>query len=331
MKIDAWSHFLSPSYVRHMEAGEQRGPVAFLLAQRALHDADARLRVMDAHADYRQILTPIPYLHVDPRLAGTALVDVIRRNNEDMAAIVAQHPDRFAGFAAATPITDADAACEEAIRSVRDLGALGVQLEADARNLPLHEDRYDPLFEAMEQRGACIWLHPVRTPASAGAPRETASWLLWQVFGWPTDTTITVAHLIFAGIYDRYPALKLIAHHGGGLIPHFSGRVELIPSLASIDPKTSEALARLRKAPVDYFRLLYADTALFGAPHGLRCVIDFFGADRVLFATDAPLDTRGGARSSPRRSPTSSAPSSLRVRAPRSSRAMPSACSGSMS
>jgi uncharacterized protein len=123
MKIDAWSHILSPSYVRHMEAGEQRGPGAFLLAQRPLHDVDARLRVVDAYGDYRQILTPIPYLHVDPGLAGRALVDLIRRNNEDMAAIVARHPDRFAGFAAATPIADADASCQEAVRSVRDVSS----------------------------------------------------------------------------------------------------------------------------------------------------------------------------------------------------------------
>lgn len=108
----------------------------------------------------------------EPGVAGGAqspsappLVEVVRRNNEEMAEMVAAHPDRFAGFVAATPVTDPDAVTEEAIRSVRELGAFGVQLDEDAINLPLHEDRYDPLFAAMEELRAGVWLHPFRTNA----------------------------------------------------------------------------------------------------------------------------------------------------------------------
>jgi aminocarboxymuconate-semialdehyde decarboxylase len=213
-----------------------------------------------------------------------------------MADMIAAHPDRFAGFVAATPVTDPDAAAEEAIRSVRDLGALGVQLEEDPINVPLHEDSYDPLFAAMEELRAGVWLHPFRNPGTPGSPAETAPFLLWQVFGWTVDTTITISRLIFAGIYDRHPDLKLIAHHGGGLIPHFSGRVEIMPALAHMDPSGSlgQALGRLKKEPIDYFRMLYVDTAMFGGQHGVRCVVDFFGSEQVLFGTDAPFDTQGG-------------------------------------
>jgi predicted TIM-barrel fold metal-dependent hydrolase len=294
--IDCWTHVLSPSYVARLEAGGGGGPGAFLLAQRALHDIDFRLRVMDGYEGYRQVLTPIPYLHVDPRLAGRELVDLVRRNNEEMAEVVQRHPDRFAGFAAATPVAEPDAATQEAVRSVRELGALGVQLEEDVVNLPLHEARYDPLFGAMDELGAAVWLHPCRTPATPGLPAETASFLLWQVFGWTFDTTITVSRLVLAGIYDRHPRLKLIAHHGGGMVPHFSGRIELMPALAGIDPRLGEALGRLEKAPVEYFGMLYVDTALFGAPHGVSCVLDFFGPERVLFGTDVPLDGQAGSR-----------------------------------
>jgi aminocarboxymuconate-semialdehyde decarboxylase len=268
------------------------------MAQRALHDIEFRLRVIDEYDDYRQILTPIPAMHVlgSPSSSAPTLVEVVRRNNEQMAEIVAAHMDRFAGFVAATPVTDPDAATDEAIRSVRELGALGVQLEEDAVNVPLHEPRYDPLFAAMEELRAGVWLHPFRTPATPGSPPETAPFLLWQVFGWTVDTTITISRLIFAGIYDRHPDLKLIAHHGGGLIPHFSGRVEIMPSFANLDPSGSlgEALGRLKKPPIDYFRMLYVDTAMFGGQHGVRCVVDFFGPERVLFGTDAPFDAQGG-------------------------------------
>jgi hypothetical protein len=72
-RIDIWTHILSPSYVRHLEAGAAQGPGAFLLAQRALHDVEVRLRTMEVYDDYRQVLTPIPHPHVDPRLAGPEL------------------------------------------------------------------------------------------------------------------------------------------------------------------------------------------------------------------------------------------------------------------
>jgi len=114
------------------------------------------------------------------------------------------------------------------------------------------------------------------------------------VFTWVFDTTITICRLIFAGIYDRYPCLRLIAHHGGGLIPHFSGRIATIPAFTELDPTLNDALERLQKPPIEYFKMLYVDTAMFGSPHGAQCVVDFFGADHVLFGTDAPFDARGG-------------------------------------
>ena len=301
MRIDIWTHILSPAYVEHLRAKHPRGRAPFLLAQRALHDIEFRLRVIDdqrRQGDYRQILTPMPApLVFDTHaIAGPKLARLVRRNNDELGEIAAQHPDSFAGFVAATPIADPDAATEEAIRCVTELGAFGVQLEADAANVPLHEHRYDSLFAAMDELGAGVWLHPCRTPGAPGFAPDTASFLLWQVFGWTLDTTITISQLIFAGIYDRHPYLKLIAHHGGGLIPHCCGRIEMMPRLAGLDPSGSltEALDRLEKEPIDYFRMVYVDTAMFGGHNGVKCVVDFFGPDRVLFGTDAPLDAHAG-------------------------------------
>jgi aminocarboxymuconate-semialdehyde decarboxylase len=298
MRIDAWTHVLSATYLRQIEEAGSAAPGAayFLLANRALYDLDRRFEVMDRFSDYRQIVTPVPgpHAHVQ-RDGGRALVDLVRRNNEDMAETVRQHPDRFAGFVAATALSDPDAATEEAVRAVRELGALGVQLEEDANNFPIHESRYNPLFAAMEDLDAGVWLHPFRTPATPGIPQESAPFVLWQAFTWVFDTTITISRLIFAAIYDRHPRLKLIAHHGGGMIPHFSGRIEMIPSFTGLDPRLNEALGQLQKPLIEYFKMLYVDTAMFGSPHGLTCVVDFFGADHVLFGTDTPFDTRGGA------------------------------------
>lgn len=304
MMIDAWTHLLSPTYRRRLEEAGARTPGAgsFLLANRALYDLDLRFAVMDRYGAYRQILTPVPgpHAHVAHAVVAhaadrQALVDLVRRNNEEMAEIVGRHPDRFVGFAAATPLADPDAATAEAARAVDDLGALGVQLEEDLITFPLHEARYDPLFAAMEARGAAIWLHPFRTPASPGYPPEMAPFLLWQVFGWTVDTTITVARLIFAGLYDRHPRLTLIAHHGGALLPHFSGRIAMMPDFTGLDATLAEGLARLQKTPLEYVKMLYVDSAMFGSAHGVACVVDFFGPERVLFGTDTPFDTQGGA------------------------------------
>ena len=295
MKIDIWTHFLSPAYVHQLEAASGgRGFGSFLLANRALHDLDQRFEAMDRFGDYRQILTPVPGPQVYASLDGDSIADLVRRNNEEMAETVSRHADRFVGFAAATPVSDPDAAAHEAARAVRDLGALGVHIEEDAVGLPLHEDRYDPLFAAMERLGAAVWLHPFRSPATPGLPKEITPFLLWQVFGWPFDTTITIFRLIFAGLYDRHPGLKLVAHHGGGLIPHFSGRIEKMLGHTGLDASSGEALERLRNEPIEYCRMLYVDTAMFGSPHGVECVTRFFGTNHVLFGTDTPFDGSGG-------------------------------------
>jgi len=300
MRIDAWTHLLSPAYVEQLKRREPRGRASFFLAQRALHDVDLRLRTIDDHAGYRQVLTPLP----GPLVFETGITpaELARENNDQLAEIVERHPDQFAGFAAATPLTDPDAATAEAIRAVTDLGALGIQLEADAVNLPLHEPRYEPLFAAMDELGAAVWLHPCRTPGRPGVAADTAPFLLWQILGWTFDTTITISQLIFAGIYDRHPDLKLIAHHGAGLIPHFSGRLEMMPLLAGLDPTGSlgQALDRLQNEPTDYYKKLYVDCAMFGSEHAVRCVVDFFGPDRVLFASDTPFDGQAGSYFIPR-------------------------------
>lgn len=294
MKIDAWTHILSPAFISELERASGRPVAHFLLSQPALCDLDVRRRLIEEQPHYRQVIAPIPGPHVSPDFSQPAFAELARRNNEEMAEMVAKHRDQFAGFVAATPLANPDAAAEEAERSVRQLGALGVQLEEDAVNLPLHEERYEALWKTLEEVGAGAWLHPQRSPNTPGFPAETSPFLLWQVFTWPFDSTITIARLVLSGIFDRHPNLKLVAHHGGGMIPHFSGRIDMLPRYAGMDPGIAEGLARLARPPIDYFRMIYVDTAMFATPHGCRCTVEFFGVDHVLFGSDAPFDTVGG-------------------------------------
>src|SRR5436305_896995 len=116
---------------------------------------------------------------------------------------------------------------------------------------------------------------------------------MWWCFGWPYETSVAMARLVFSGVFDRHPKLKIVTHHlGGGMIPFFDGRIgtgmEVLGSRTS-DEDYSKVLSSLKRPHLDYFHEFYADTALFGAGNGLACGLDFFGTDRVVFSTDAPL------------------------------------------
>jgi aminocarboxymuconate-semialdehyde decarboxylase len=116
---------------------------------------------------------------------------------------------------------------------------------------------------------------------------------MWWCFGWPYETTVAMARLVFSGVFDRHPRLKIITHHlGGGMIPYFDGRIG--PGMAVLGSRTTEedhtkVLSQLKRPHLDYFKEFYADTAMFGGRYGLPCGLEFFGADKVVFATDAPL------------------------------------------
>jgi aminocarboxymuconate-semialdehyde decarboxylase len=106
-----------------------------------------------------------------------------------------------------------------------------------------------------------------------------------------------MARLVFSGLFDRVPAIKIIAHHGGAMIPFFEGRVgygwdQLGKRTSDVD--YSALLKSMKKRPIDYFRSFYADTALFGAASGTRCSLDFFGIERMLFASDMPFEPTPG-------------------------------------
>jgi uncharacterized protein len=131
-----------------------------------------------------------------------------------------------------------------------------------------------------------VWIHPTRSPIWSDYPVEAQSkYGIWWSLGWPYETSVAMARLVYSGCFDRYPDLKIITHHAGAMVPHFAGR------LASPieDPDREGIMASLKRDPMDYFRQFYADTAMFGAAHAVRCAVDFFGADHVLFGTDMPL------------------------------------------
>ncbi|MGH7418118.1 MAG: amidohydrolase family protein, partial [Candidatus Rokuibacteriota bacterium] len=293
MKIDVFPHILPRKYFDRMLAV---APPGLALQKRmsgipVLIDVDLRLQIMDRYEGYRQVLTLAnpPIELVGGR--GQSL-DLARLANDEMAALVAKHPDRFPGFVASLPMNNPDAALGEIDRALDHLGATGVQVFSNVNGRPLDRPEHLQVFERLAQRGLPVWLHPARpatAPDYAGEPRSKYD--LWWAFGWPYETSIAMGRLVFSGLFDRHPDVVIITHHMGAMIPFCAGRVggglDQLGS-RSDDAEDAGALTRLTKRPIDYFRMFYGDTALFGAWPAMESGLAFFGADRILFGTDMP-------------------------------------------
>ena len=262
-----------------------------------LSDLDLRFRIMDTFGDYVQVLTlaspPIEALgspQVTPELARLA--------NDGMAELVEKHPDRFPGFVASVPMNNPEASLNEIDGAITELGAVGIQIFSNVNGRPLDASEFRPVFARMAELKLPIWLHPTR--GSKFTDYQSEKWShydFWWVFGWPYETTVAMGRLVFDGIFDRHPDLMIITHHLGAMAPYFEARISA--GLAQLGTRTDDAddalaLGRLRRPPLDYFKMFYGDTALFGSVAGLECGLAFFGADRLLFGTDMPFDPEKG-------------------------------------
>jgi aminocarboxymuconate-semialdehyde decarboxylase len=302
MKIDAFTHIFPKAYwdrmLRALPGG--RDMHKRVRAIPSIVELDARFRIMEPFGDdYRQVLTiGSPPIEAFP--SGEA-VNLAKTANEGMAELVSRYPQRFAGFAASLPMNSMEASLAEARRAIDQLGALGVQIFTNINGRPLYTKETLPLFDLMARYDLPVWLHPARGADVPDYKGERKShYEIWWTLGWPYETSVAMAHMVFGGLFDRHPGIKIITHHMGGMIPYFEGRVG--PGWDQLGTRTSDedygpllkSFTSKSKRPVDYFRYFHADTALFGALEATKCGLAFFGVDKTVFASDAPFDPEGG-------------------------------------
>jgi predicted TIM-barrel fold metal-dependent hydrolase len=298
MRIDAYTHLFPSRYFQRMqELVTNKGPIKRWLNLPTLWDVEARRRMIGSFKDYRQVLAnsmpPVEYI------AGPAdSPELARIANDEFAELVRKYPDEFPAFIASLPMNNPDEAVKEIDRAVTQLGARGVQIFSHVNNKPLDEPAFFPIFERMAHHDLPIWLHPTR---GANFPdylgEKKSKYEIWWTLGWPYETSAAMSHIVFSKMFEKLPNLKIITHHLGAMIPYFEGRVG--PGWDQLGTRTDDEdyeglLKSMQKRPIDYFRMFYADTALFGAKSGTRCGLDFFGADQVVFASDCPFDPEGG-------------------------------------
>lgn len=299
--LDMFCHWL-PEGLAEKLADRSGAPMHMFERAQAIPvmtNLDRRLALMDTFPGYRQIPSLVsPPLESLGEPASTP--ELARYANECMAETAARHPDYFPGFVASLPMNNPDAAVREAERAVRTLGASGVQIFTHVNGKPLDLPELMPLYECMAALRRPIWLHPARGFDRADyAAESTSKHEMWWSLGWPYETGAAMLRLAFAGVFERWPDLAVIAHHAGGIIPMVEGRLDA--GMETYGSRTPAHLrdtveSRLTERPVDAVRRFYADTATFGSKLAVEAGVKFFGSRRMLFATDMPFDPEHGPR-----------------------------------
>jgi len=297
MRIDAYTHFIPAKFFDRLL---QIGPPGIGKRVRevpCIHDLDARKKVVEQFKDYAQILSyPQPPIEV---LAKPAEADEFCKViNDGFAELIEKNRAHFPGWVAQVGLNAPDAGAAEARRAVAN-GALGVQIYTNAAGRPLDDPAFEPLFETMSKLDKPIWLHPARAANFPDYLAEKKSkYEIWWTFGWSYETAAAMARLVFSKIMDKYPKLKIITHHFGGIVPMLEGRIG--PGWDQLGARTSDedlhaVLGELKKRPLDYFKHdFYADTAVFGGEPATHCGLAFYDLDKIVFASDCPFDPEKG-------------------------------------
>ncbi len=286
--IDVHNHYYPPAYLDALRTGPSNVritmdgegnpwlhyPGDYNVAVREHRDIAYRTEVLKQHGvDMQVISLTTPGTHVESAAAAVRLASLV---NDAFAKAVSDYKGRYVAYAT-LPLNDPAASVRELERACRQLGMRGAMLFSNVNGVALADQRFWPLYEAANARDAVLHIHPTN-PISVEAMKEY--WLM-PLVGFLFDTTIAAAHLVFAGVPERFPRIRWVLSHLGGAIPYLAERLD------RGFHAFKECRAHINRPPSEYLKQFYYDTVNFDRD-ALMCAIAFAGADHVLAGSDYP-------------------------------------------
>jgi aminocarboxymuconate-semialdehyde decarboxylase len=286
--VDFHNHFYPPEYLDALAAGPSRVEISadaegnpvlhypgdYNVAVPGHRDIEYRERVLDEAGVDTQVLTlTTPGVHVETPETAVRLARLV---NDAFARIVSDRRDRFSALAT-LPLNDPKGSVVELTRAVKDLGLPGAMIFSNVEGVPLADERFWPLWQRAAELAAVIYVHPT---APVGVEAMTDYWLM-PLVGFPLDTTLAAARLVFAGVPQRFPTIRWVLAHLGGTIPYLAERLDRGYHAYR------ECRAQITEPPSEYLRRFYYDTVNFDT-RALRLALEFAGPERLLAGSDYP-------------------------------------------
>ncbi|HEU0073748.1 MAG TPA: amidohydrolase family protein [Dehalococcoidia bacterium] len=272
MITDVHAHYLPPEYVKRLAALSERPP-RIPPGAGQLQETVKRLEMMDAADVIRQVLSPMQGPYLEDASKGAEAAKVL---NDCYAELVTKHPHRFAGFVS-LPLPHVDPSLKEMARGLDELGMAGVAMNCSVFDRSTAEEEFEPLYEEMNRRGTTVFYHPVQNGICS--PMITDYGFTVSVGASLEDSAI-VLHHIARKTLSRYPNIKMIVPHLGGIIPML---------LARLDNQAPQQHPDLTEKPSVTARRFYYDTVGHGSLAALHCAVEAFGAEHLVTGSDYPV------------------------------------------
>lgn len=247
---------------------------AFVVSR--MSDVTERIAHMDATGVDMQVLSSSLVHQLTYWAEPQESLRLERMLNDRMAAVVAANPARLIGLGG-VPLAAPALAVAELARCMGELGLAGVGISTTARDMELGDARLRPFWEKAEELGAVVYIHPA---GNTGARFE--KWYLWNSIGQAFEEAMAIASLMYEGVLDAFPRLKICISHGGGYMPYYMGRI------ARNYVEKPATRVNMKKSPAEYLRMLYYDSCVY-EPEVLETLVKRVGADRVVLGSDYPV------------------------------------------
>lgn len=280
--IDVYCHHISRSVGKILNKLKYYGEGKEFSYPPQNADPEVRLRLMEKYGIDIQALT-----QTTPVLLGfnpEEAAEICRLSNNDNYSLCKAYPKKFINICIIS-LLDMKSAIDELKRSINELDCRGVTISTNQNGKGLDSSEFYPFYEKLVEHDLPIFLHPTHWESYPLVDMENG-WRMMHIFGWPFDTTQAVWRLIFGGVLDRFPTLKIVTHHLGAMLPFFSRRIEQNFNKFLKD--------RLSRHISEYWKNIYGDTATDGTLASYPCGYAFFGPDRMMYGTDYPFGAEDG-------------------------------------